>query len=371
MVWGRWCAGDGVRCVSGTGSYGPLLGGWPGVLAELPRPAGPPPAASLEAVVALLAARVAPLRPDLRWALERDLQLLPPGGGDGGLGVLAGVAATQRRRVRVRAGRLARAVGAPLVLRRAVGMLPALRALDDLASARLLVLAGLGEGRACARTVRALMLLFGLPLHPALPAGPVPGAVAGGWAGLLRQVRSRGVLVLRQDVGDAGAWWLAGWDVAVVGRLLVQGRDAASQIVGPVGCQLQACGALPVAELLFGLRRLGPGRPALTGRQLAVWVACQSGLHLQDGLVNQIRPVQLARAQVVLRGCFTDQADTQPRGVMLGRLQAAGYTAGSAKYELVVCPWLRPAGRGWYRLAGGQQDDRTACTRLPREVPVS
>ena len=59
-------------------------------------------------------------------------------------------------------------------------------------------------------------------------------------------------------------------DVAVVGRLLVQGRDAVSQIVGPVRCQLQACGALPVAELLLGLRRLGPGRPALTGRQLAV-----------------------------------------------------------------------------------------------------
>jgi len=194
------------------------------------------------------------------------------------------VAGSFRRRVRVRAGRLARAVGAPLVLRRAVGMLPALRALDDQASARLLVLAGLGEGRACARTVRALMLLFGLPLHPALPAGPVPAAVAGGWVGLLRQVRSRGVVVLHQDVAAEGARWLAGWDVAVVGRLLVQGRDAVSQIVGPVRCQLQACGALPVAELLLGLRRLGPGRPALTGRQLVVWVSCQPGLHIQGGL---------------------------------------------------------------------------------------
>jgi len=341
-----------------TGSSEPLLGGWPGLLAELPRPTGPPPAASLEAVVALVAARVAPLRPDLQRALERDLQLLPPGGGDDGLEVLAGVAETQRRRrVRVRAGRLARAVGAPLVLRRAVGMLPALRALDDLASAQLLVLAGLGEGRACARSVRALMLLFGLPLHPVLPAGPVPVAVAGGWVGLLRQVRSRGVLVLRQEPDAAGARWLAGWDVAVVGRLLVQGRDAASQIVGPVGCQLQACGALPVTELLLGLRRLGPGRPALTGRQLAVWVSCQPGLHLQGGLVHQIRPVRLARAQVVLRGCFTDPADSQPRGVLVGRLQAAGYTAGSAEYELVVCPWLRPAGRGWYRPAGGRSDE--------------
>jgi len=343
--------------VGGAGSQGPLLGGWPGLLAELPRPAGPPPAASLEAVVALLAARVAPLRPDLQRALERDLQLLPTGGGDGGLEVLAGVAESYRRRVRVRASRLARAVGAPLVLRRAVGMLPALRALDDQGSARLLVLAGLGEGRACARTVRALMVLFGLPLHPALPAGPVPGAVAGGWAGLLRQVRSRGVVVLRQDVAAAGAWWLAGWDVAVVGRLLVQGRDAASQIVGPVRCQLQACGALPVTELLLGLRRLGPGRPVLTGRQLAVWVSCQPGLHIQGGLVHQTWPVRLARAQAVLRGCFTDPADTQPRGVLVGRLQAAGYTVGSAEYELVVCPWLRPAGRGWYRLACGQGDD--------------
>jgi len=344
--------------VGGAGSQGPLLGGgWPGLLAELPRPAGPPPAASLEAVVALVAARVAPLRPDLRRALERDLQLLPPGGGDGGLEVLAGAAGSHRRRVRVRAGRLARAVGAPLVLRRAGGMLPALRALDDRASARLLVLAGLGEGRSCARTVRALMLLFGLALHPALPAGPVPAAVAGDWAGLLRQVRSRGVVVLRQDVAAEGAWWLAGWDVAVVGRLLVQGRDAASQIVGPVGCQLQACGPLPIAELLLGLRRLGPGRPALTGRQLAVWVSCQPGLHIRGGLVHQSRPVRLARAQAVLRGCFTDPADSQPRGVLLGRLQAAGYTVGSAEYELVVCPWLRPAGRGWYRLAGGQSDD--------------
>ncbi len=264
--------------MGGAGSQGPLLGGgWPGLLPELPPPTGPPPAASLEAVVALVAARVAPLRPDLQRALERDLQLLPPGGGDGGLEWLAGVAGSHRRRVRVRAGRLARAVGAPLVLRRAVGMLPALRALDDQASARLLVLAGLGEGRACARTVRALMLLFGVPLHPALPAGPVPATVAGGWVGLLRQVRSRGVVVLRQDVAAAGAWWLAESDVAVVGRLLAQGRDAASQIVGPVRCQLQACGALPITELLLGLRRLGPARPVLTGRQLACGSAASQG----------------------------------------------------------------------------------------------
>jgi len=344
--------------VGGTGSQGPLLGGWPGLLPSLPRPTGPPPAASLEAVVALLAARVAPLRPDLQRALERDLQLLPAGGQDGSLHLPPGAAEAQRRRVRVRAGRLARAVGAPLVLRRAVGMLPALRALDDLASARLLVLAGLGEGRACARTVRALMLLFGLALHPALPAGPPPlAAAAGGWAGLLRQVRSRGVVALRQDVAAEGACWLAERDVAVLGRLLVQGRDAASQIVGPVRCQLQACGALPVTELLLGLRRLSPGRPALTGRQLTVWVSCQPGLHLQDGLVHQSRPVRLSRAQAVLRGCFTDPADSQPRGVLVGALQAAGYTPGSAEYELVVCPWLRPAGRGWYRLAGGHSDD--------------
>jgi len=349
------------RAVPGRGLLG---GGWPGLLAELPRPAGPPPAASLEAVVALLAARVAPLRPDLQRALERDLQLLPPDGGDGGLELPPGVAESFRRRVRVRAGRLARAVGAPLVLRRAVGMLPALRALDDLASARLLVLAGLGEGRACARTVQALMLLFGLPSHPALPDGPVPSAVAGGWVGLLRQVRSRGAVVLRQDVAAEGARWLAGWDVAVVGRLLVQGRDAASQIVGPVGCQLQACGALPVAELLLGLRRLGPARPALTGRQLTVWVSCQPGLRIQGGLVHQIWPVRLARAQVVLRGCFTNPADTQPRGVLVSRLQAAGYTAGSAEYELVVCPWLRPAGRGWYRLACGLSDDTAVAQQL-------
>jgi len=78
--------------MSGTGSYGPLLGGWPGLLAELPRPIGPPPAASLEAVVALVAARVAPLGPDLQRALERDLQLLAPGGEDGGLEWLAGAA---------------------------------------------------------------------------------------------------------------------------------------------------------------------------------------------------------------------------------------------------------------------------------------
>jgi len=223
----------------------------------------------LEAVVALVAARVAPLRPDLQRALERDLQPLPTGGGDDGLEVLAGVAETQRRRVRVRAGRLARAVGAPLVLRRAVGMLPALRAMDDRASARLLVLAGLGEGRACARTVRALAAVRG-----AVAPDATGRTGAGGWAGLLRQVRSQGVVVLRQEPAAEAAWWLAGSDVAAVGRLLVQGRDAGSQTVGPVRCQLQACGALPVAELLLGLRRLGPGRPALTRRQLAVWVSC-------------------------------------------------------------------------------------------------
>jgi len=168
-------------------------------------------------------------------------------------------------------------------------------------------------------------------------------------------------VVLRQDVAAEGAWWLAGWDVAAVGRLLVQGRDAVSQIVGPVGCQLQACGPLPVAGLLLGLRRLGPGRPALTGRQLAVWVSCQPGLRIRGGLVHQSWPVRLARAQVVLRGCFTDPADTQPRGMLVGRLQAAGYTSGTAMYELVVCPWLRPAGRGWYRPAGGQSDDTTVA----------
>jgi len=79
--------------------------------------------------------------------------------------------------------------------------------------------------------------------------------------------------------------------------------------------------------------------------------------------VHQTWPVRLARAQAVLRGCFTDQADTQPRGVLLGRLQAGGYTAGSAECELVVCPWLRPAGRGWYRPAGGQPDDEAVPQR--------
>jgi len=119
------------------------------------------------------------------------------------------------------------------------------------------------------------------------------------------------VVVLRQEPAADGAWWLGGWDVAVVGRLLVQGRDAASQVVGPVRCQLQACGALPVTELLLGLRRLGPGRLVLTSRQLAVWVSCQPGLHIQGGLAHQTWPVRLALAQAVLRGCFTDQADSQ------------------------------------------------------------
>jgi len=84
-------------------------------------------------------------------------------------------------------------------------------------------------------------------------------------------------------------------------------------------------------ELLLGWRRLGPAGPALTSRQLAVWVSCQPGLHIQAGLVHQSRPVQLPRAQAVLPGYFTDPADSQPRGVLLGRLQAAGYTAGTAK----------------------------------------
>ena len=116
-----------------------------------------------------------------------------------------------------------------------------LAAMDDRASARLLVLAGLGEGRACARTVRALVLLFGLALHPTLPAGPVPAAVAGGWVGLLRQVRSRGVLVLRQEPAAAeAAWWLAGW----VGRR----RRRPSAGAGPGrGFADRGAGALPAA----------------------------------------------------------------------------------------------------------------------------
>ncbi len=69
----------------------------------------------------------------------------------------------------------------------------------------------------------------------------MPASLAGGWMGLPRQVRSRGVVVLHQDAREE-AWWLAGWDVAVVGPLLVSVRDDVSQIVGPVRCQLQACG---------------------------------------------------------------------------------------------------------------------------------
>ncbi len=94
--------------------------------------------------------------------------------------------------------------------------------------------------------------------------------------------------------------------------------------------------------------------------QVAIPAVPAHSAHLQDSLVRQTWPVRLARAQAVLRGCFIDPADRHPRGVLVGRLQAAGYTAGTAEYELVVCPWLRPAGRGWYRLAGGQPADTTA-----------
>jgi len=285
----------------------------------------------------LVAARVAPLRPDLQRALERDLQLLPPGGGDGGLEVLAGVAESHRRRVRVRAGRLARAVGAPQLLRRAVGMLPALRALDDQASARLLVLAGLAEGRACARTVWALMLLFGFALHPALPAGPVPAAVAGGWAGLLRQVRSRGVVVLRQEPAAAGrGGWLgrtspssAGcWSRAGTRPHRSWGRSVAS--CRPAGhCRSLSC--------CSGCAGSGPAPPALTNVPTASATPARS--MFAGWMRCPCRPAGATRSDALF-------------WVLLRSLGSLGVRLGSAHAHPVGSPG-RQARMRWSNCVGG------------------
>ena len=45
-----------------------------------------------------------------------------------------------------------------------------------------------------------------------------------------------------------------------------------------------------------------------------MWVSCQPGLHIQGGLMHQSRPVRLARAQAVLRGCLTKEARTTCSG---------------------------------------------------------
>jgi len=98
----------------------------------------------------LVFARAAAIRVDLRELLEQRLHLLPPAGRgwpDPPPGELA------YRRVRAKAGRIGRSVGAPGVLLTAPGLEPAVHRMSPRGSAKVLALARLSEGRVTAATV--------------------------------------------------------------------------------------------------------------------------------------------------------------------------------------------------------------------------
>jgi len=107
--------------------------------------------------------------------------------------------------------------------------------------------------------------------------------------------------------------------------------------------------------------------------QVAIPAVPAHSAHLQDSLVRQTWPVRLARAQAVLRGCFIDPADRHPRGVLVGRLQAAGYTAGTAEYELVGvrgCAQPGEAGTAWPAASPPTQQQRSRGERsLEGHIP--
>jgi len=60
----------------------------------------------------------------------------------------------------------------------------------------------------------------------------------------------------------------------------------------------------------------------------------------------------LGPVEAALRRQFTDPGVVLGRAELMQQLQASGFTAGTARHAVTVCPWLHPAGRGQYRLAG-------------------
>lgn len=336
--------GDPPSCRAAAGGTGPLL------RPALPLPTIPPPADSLEAVIALVFARAAPGRPDLRSAVEQRLHLLPAPPGAGPPSPLGD---GLYRSIRARAGRVGCSAGAPAVLLAAACLEPELTALTDQGSARLLALAHLADGRATAATVRTLMRVFGLEpaTYRSLPAADRGGGSVD-WDEVLPLLRRRGVMGLTAEPSRADGRWLGRRHVAVIDQTLVQGRDRTSRLRYPVRSQLAACGALAVPEVLIGLRRTGPALGHVTERDLALWVACQGDLQLHGHEVQLAQRWALLGSDQTVRNCFATPGSVVSRHELLLRLQEAGLTKGTARHEIVVSPFLRSAGRGLYRLAG-------------------
>ena len=313
-------------------------------------PTSPPPADTLEAVVSMVFARAAAIRVDLRELFEQRLHLLAPAGGqwpDQPPGESA------YRGVRAKAGRVGRSAGAPSVLLTAADLEPALRSMSPRGSAEVLAVTGLSEGRATAATVASLMGVFDVPkLDLRVPPVEAAGGGSVDWAEVLPLLRRDGVLELTAEPSQVDARWLAHRRVAVLGGLLVQGRDKTSGLRAPIRSQLAACGPLPLAELLVGLRRPGPALGHITRDQLTAWLTCQPDLQLRNGTARLVRPWTLPNAERAVLACIDPHRAIVPRQELIQRLHEAGMTLGSAKHTIAVSTILRPVGRGRYRLAG-------------------
>ena len=300
--------------------------------------------------MSLVFARAAAIRVDLRELFEQRLHLLPPAGGrwpDPPPDEKA------YRGVRAKAGRIGRSAGAPGVLLAAADLEPTLRSMSAQDSAAVLGLAGLSDGRATATTVTSLMRVFDLPqLDLRVPPTKAAGGGSVDWAEVLPLLRRDGILELTAEPSPVDARWLANRHVAVLDRLLVQGQDHTSGLRAPIRAQLAASGPLPVAELLIGLRRLGPALGKVSRDQLAAWLTCQPDLRLRDGSARLTRPWVLPNAEQAVLACFASDRAVLPRQELIQHLHQAGMTIGTAKHLIAVSAVLRMVGRGQYRLAG-------------------
>ena len=300
--------------------------------------------------MSLIFTRAAAIRVDLRALFEQRQHQLPP----------ANSPWPDRppndqayRGIRAKAGRIGRADGAPDVLLTAADLEPTLRSMSGPGSAAVLALAGLSEGRATAATVRSLMRVFELPeLDLRRPPTEQVGGGSVDWTQVLPPLRRDGVLELTDKPSAVDTRWLAHRHVAVLGRLLVQGRDQSSRLRTPIRSQLMACGPLSLAELLVGLRRPGPALEHITGDQLAAWLNCQPDLQLRDGAATLTQPWALTNAERVVLACFSPREAVLPRQNLLRQLHATGMTLGTAKHTIAVSSILRTVERGRYRLAG-------------------
>jgi len=242
-------------------------------------------------------------------------------------------------------------------------------ATDEAASARALRQAGLGEGRATRRTVRALAQVLDLPLVPPVPDAHSPDAPPGGWAGVLPSLRSRGTLTVPHEPTRATAHWLAtravAYAPAAAGAHLAQVDDRRSRLVTPVRRQLSVVGPMSVGELAMGVRRAAARGdhndvecwvPAVVA--LGLWAASQPNLQVREDVVALREPAQSYRSVVdrLLAPEFDQPDVVLPRRRLVHLLvEAAGHSAGSAAVSVTLCPWLRPqpGRRGWYRAAPG------------------